>query len=133
MIKHLRVTVNGKTYDVTVEELGQSVTAPAAVDVPVMAAAAAPAVAAAAAAPAPVAPASPASSGANDRTAPLGGIVVEILVAVGDSVVVDQPVVLLEAMKMRTVIGAHKAGRITAIYISVGNGVDVDQPLLSID
>jgi biotin carboxyl carrier protein len=128
MIKHLRVTVNGKSYDVTVEELSQSVAAPAAVDPPLSPAAAAPAARAAA-----PASAGPAASGPNDRAAPLGGIVVEILVAVGDSVVVDQPVVLLEAMKMRTVIGAHKAGRITAIYVGVGNGVDVDQPLLSID
>jgi biotin carboxyl carrier protein len=48
-------------------------------------------------------------------------------------VVVDQPVVVLEAMKMKTAIGAHKAGRIAAIYVSVGDGVDVDQPLLSIE
>jgi biotin carboxyl carrier protein len=131
MIKHLRVTVDGKSYDVTVEELGQSATAPAtpvAIDPLPSPAAAAPAASAAA-----PASAGPAAGGPNDRTAPLGGIVVEILVAVGDSVVVDQPVVLLEAMKMRTVIGAHKAGRVTAIYVGVGNGVDVDQPLLSID
>jgi biotin carboxyl carrier protein len=41
-------------------------------------------------------------------------------------------VAVLEAMKMKTPIGAHKAGKVTAIYVSAGDGVDVDQPLLSI-
>ncbi len=133
MIKHLRVTVNGKAYDVSVEELGQGATAPSAT-APSVAAASASAPPAASAAPA-AAPASagPTSGGPNERTAPLGGTVVEISVAVGDTVAVDQPVVVLEAMKMKTLIGAHKAGRIAAIYVSVGDGVDVEQPLLSIE
>jgi glutaconyl-CoA/methylmalonyl-CoA decarboxylase subunit gamma len=143
MIKHLRVTINGKSYDVTVEELGQGALAPVAA-VPsgiALAAVAAPPsapapVSAAAAAPAPAAAsasAGPASGGPNERTAPLGGTVVDIPVAVGDIVAVDQPVVVLEAMKMKTAIGAHKAGRIAAIYVSVGDGVDVEQALLSIE
>lgn len=137
MIKHLRVTVNGKSYDVAVEELGQSAAAPAYQPAPVAPAATSPAAVAAAPAAAPPAPvvataAGPAAGGPDDRTAPLGGIVVEISVAVGDTVVVDQPVAVLEAMKMKTVIGAHKAGRVTAIYVSAGDGVDQDQPLLSI-
>ena len=111
MIKHLRVTVNGKAYDVSVEELGQGATAPSAT-APSVAAASASAPPAASAAPA-AAPASagPTSGGPNERTAPLGGTVVEISVAVGDTVAVDQPVVVLEAMKMKTLIGDYAKAR----------------------
>jgi biotin carboxyl carrier protein len=144
MMKHLRVTVDGKSYDVVVEELGQAGVPAAAAPAPSFAAPAAPAAAApvaapaapapapAAAAPAPVATA-PAAAGENDRTAPLAGIIVEISVAVGDTVTLDQQVAVLEAMKMKTVIGAHKAGKVTKIYVSAGDGVDVDQPLLAIE
>jgi glutaconyl-CoA/methylmalonyl-CoA decarboxylase subunit gamma len=138
MMKHLRVTVDGKSYDVVVEELGQTGSAaahaPAPAPVAAAPAAAAPAAAAPAPAPAPAAAASPApaAGGPNDCIAPLAGILVEVSVAVGDTVQVDQPVAVLEAMKMKTQIGAHKAGRVTAVYVSAGDAVDVEQPLVSI-
>ena len=139
MMKHLRVTVDGKSYDVVVEELGQYAgvpSAPAPIYSAPVAAAPAPAAAAAPAAPAPASAAStqaaPAAAGPDDRIAPLSGIIVEVSVAVGDEVVVDQPVVVLEAMKMKTVIGAHKAGRVSAVYVAAGDAVDVEQPLMSI-
>lgn len=139
MMKHLRVTVDGKAYDVLVEELVHDVDAPphqsfapptphAAAPAPTVAPAAP---TAAAAAPSPISPA-PSSGGPDDRVAPLAGIVVEINVAVGDVVAVDQPVAVLEAMKMKSVIGAHKAGRVTAIYVSTGDGVEAEQPMMTI-
>ena len=140
MMKHLRVTVDGKPYDVLVEELGhdtdapshQSFTPPVAHAPPPTAAPVAPAARAAApAAPSPVS-AAPSSAGPDDRVAPLAGIVVEINVAVGDVVSVDQPVAVLEAMKMKSVIGAHKAGRVTAIYVTTGDGVEAEQPMMTI-
>jgi biotin carboxyl carrier protein len=33
---------------------------------------------------------------------------------------------------MKTVIGAHKAGRITAIHVKPGEAVDADQALVTI-
>ncbi len=39
---------------------------------------------------------------------------------------------MLEAMKMKTVIGAHKGGRITAVHVKQGDAVDFDQPLVTI-
>lgn len=139
MMKHLRVTVDGKAYDVIVEEMSQDTDAPPhqpfAPPAPHMSAptpTGAPAApAAAAAAPSPVS-ASPSSAGPDDRVAPLAGIVVEINVAVGDVVAVDQQVAVLEAMKMKSVIGAQKAGRVTAIYVSTGDGVEADQPMMTI-
>jgi biotin carboxyl carrier protein len=135
MIRHLRVTVNGRSYDVTVEDLGQGTAAPPAGGAPVSApigspGAPAPAPAAAPAAASAAAP--PAAGGPNDLVAPLGGTIVAVSVAVGESVAVDQPVAILEAMKMQTVISAHRPGRVTAVYVDVGDGVDVGQPLLSI-
>lgn len=142
MMKHLRVTVDGKAYDVVVEELARADDAPSRAPAePVRRPAPSVAEPAPMAAPAPAAPApaaaaptspQPVSGGADDRTAPLSGIVAEIVVKVGDEVVVDQPVAILEAMKMKTIIGAHKAGRITAIYVNTGDGVEAEQPLLAI-
>ena len=143
MMKHLRVTVDGKSYDVVVEELGHDSDAPhhqayappaAHAPVPQSAAAApaAPAAPAAVAAPPSPVSAAPTAAGPDDRTAPLAGIVVEINVAVGDVVAVDQQVAVLEAMKMKSAIGAHKAGRITAIYVTTGDGVEAEQPMLAI-
>jgi biotin carboxyl carrier protein len=145
MTRHLRVSVDGKAYDVVVEELATDADAPSYQSsyqppAPPVARAAQP-VAAPPAAPAkPAAPASapvakaaaPAAAGPDDRVAPLSGVIVEINVGVGDAVTIDQPLVVLEAMKMKSVIGAHKAGRITAIYVNTGDGVEADQPLMSI-
>jgi glutaconyl-CoA/methylmalonyl-CoA decarboxylase subunit gamma len=135
MMKHLRVTVDGKAYDVVVEELAHDADAPSPAPTarPARAAEAAPV----APPPAPMAAAAPASpppssAGADDRTAPLSGIVAEIVVKVGEEVVIDQPVAVLEAMKMKTIIGAHKAGRVTAIYVTPGDGVEADQSLMTI-
>ncbi|WP_284700141.1 biotin/lipoyl-containing protein, partial [Rhodoplanes serenus] len=86
----------------------------------------------------PLAPAAPAakgagpSGGADDRLAPLAGVVLEVSVSVGDSVDVDDQVVVLEAMKMKTVIGAHKAGKVTGVHVKSGDAVDADQPLVTI-
>jgi acetyl-CoA carboxylase biotin carboxyl carrier protein len=59
-------------------------------------------------------------------------VVLEVNVSVGDTVEVDDQVLVLEAMKMKTVIGAHKAGRITAVHVKQGDAVDADQPLVTI-
>jgi biotin carboxyl carrier protein len=141
MIRHLRVTVNGKSYDVTVEDLGQGAVASPSAGAPPTASVGSPSAPAApvgspsAPTAAPVAaPAAgrAAAGGPDDLLAPLGGIIVAVSVAVGDTVALDQPVATLEAMKMQTVISAHKAGRVTAVYVNVGEGVDADQPLLAI-
>ena len=139
MMKHLRVTVDGKPYDVLVEELSHDTDAPThqsfappVQHAPAPTQTAAPvAPAASVAAPSPASPA-PASAGPDDRVAPLAGIVVEINVSVGDVVAVDQPVAVLEAMKMKSVIGAHKAGRVTAIYVTTGDGGEAEQAMMTI-
>lgn len=119
-MKNYRITVNGKTYDVTVEETGAS--APAA---PV-AAATAPAKAAPAAAPA-------APSGAEKVTSPMPGTVLAVKVAVGQSVKKGETVVLLEAMKMENEIPAPRDGVIASISVNKGSSVQAGDLLLSLN
>lgn len=140
MMRHLRITVDGRAYDVVVEDVtqaGTSTTTPMPGPyVPPVGATPAPM------ASSPVAgtggssgtPASAAQSagGPDDRVSPLAGVVIEVSVKVGDTVEVDDQVVVLEAMKMKTVIGAHKSGRITAVHVKEGDAVDADQPLVTI-
>jgi biotin carboxyl carrier protein len=128
-MKKLRVTVDGKSYDVVVEILDAG-TAPAPVT---------PAPArqpeAAAPAPAPVAAAAPAaarSGGPGDVASPLAGKVVSIDVTVGQMVAEGAQVATIEAMKMNTYIFAPKAGRVAAVLVSPGNGVEEGMVLLQI-
>src|SRR5947209_4733874 len=102
-MKKLRVTIEGKTYDVLVEVLdepGTPVAAP-------LAPAAAPVIVAAPPA-APVAPAAPAlvssNAAAGDVPCPLTGKVVSIEVKLGDSVAEGAQLATVEAMKMNTYI-----------------------------
>ena len=84
----------------------------------------------------PVAPAAaPASSGAtaskanaqNAVKAPLPGVITEIKVAEGDTVVV------LEAMKMANNLDAEKGGKVTAILVQPGQTVMEGDPLVVIE
>ncbi|MDR0535764.1 MAG: acetyl-CoA carboxylase biotin carboxyl carrier protein subunit [Puniceicoccales bacterium] len=132
MAKQLRITVEGKTYDVTVETVGEAATV-------TRIAAAAPAPAAPAAAPAPApAPAplppqaAPAAAGANDIVAPLAAVVVSVDVKVGQAVKAGDKVVTIEAMKMNTIVSATSAGTVKAIHVAAGQSVQEGQPLLAI-
>lgn len=77
-MKKLRITVDGKTYEVEVEVVGSRIAsvapvAPAAPAAPVVAAAPAPA-------PAPAPVAAPAAAGSNDVVCPLAAVVVNVAV-----------------------------------------------------
>ncbi len=134
MMKHLRITVDGKAYDVIVEDLteetgGTLYPAPGS-----MAAAQAAARPATVAAPPPSAPAAvPAAGGSEgDKLAPLGGVIVEICVKVGDAVKAGDKVATIEAMKMKTAVSAHRDGTVTAIPIKMGDAVEAGQSLMTI-
>jgi acetyl-CoA/propionyl-CoA carboxylase biotin carboxyl carrier protein len=51
------------------------------------------------------------------------GTIVKVLVEVGQVVGVDEPVVVLEAMKMENQINADRAGTITEIKVEPGQTV----------
>ena len=122
-MKKLRVTVEGKVYDVLVEVLDEGAPAAVAPRAAVAPVAAAPAPVAAAA-PAPVAAAPRGPAGANDITSPLSGKLVSVDVAVGQAVEEGAQVATIEAMKMNTYIFAPKAGKVAQILATPGDGVE---------
>lgn len=125
---HLRITVEGKVYDVVVEKIEtDSPSTPATPAVRSAAPASAPA-RAAAPAPAP----KPVAAGAGDAPSPLAGIVQAIDAVVGAAVTEGDLVLTLEAMKMYTPINAPMSGTITAIHVKVGDAVEEGQILYTI-
>ncbi len=123
-MKNYRITVNGKTYDVTVEETGASAPAAPVAAAPAPAAKAAPAAA-------PAAPAAPA--GAEKVTSPMPGTVLAVKVAVGHSVKKGETVVLLEAMKMENEIPAPRDGVVASISVNKGSSVQAGDLLISLN
>jgi acetyl-CoA carboxylase carboxyltransferase component/biotin carboxylase len=71
--------------------------------------------------------------GTAPAPAPLRATVVEMSVAVGDTVRAGQAVAVLEAMKMQHVVAAPTAGVVRALAAAVGVTVDERQPLLFIE
>jgi methylmalonyl-CoA carboxyltransferase small subunit len=132
----LKLTVDGKTYEVDVE-----VAAP---EHPIygvggyfpMSPARVPAQAPAAVAPAPPAPGAASSSPVNEEKAvrsPISGIVVRIAAQVGQQIQVGDGVLVLEAMKMETDITAPAAGRVRAVNVRVGDSVTGGQVLVEFE
>lgn len=118
-MKNLKITVNGTTYDVQVEETGAS-------SAPVASAPAPAAVPAPAVAPAP-------SAGAGTKVeSPMPGTVLDIKVANGATVKEGEPVVILEAMKMENEINAPCSGTVTSICVNKGDSVDSGTVLVTI-
>lgn len=126
MERRLRITVDGKAYDVTVEELDAGPLAPP--PAVVLGATVPPAVAAAPVAAAPAA----AAHGAGDVVAPLGGTVQSVLVTVGQRVAEGEKLAVLEAMKMNTQISAPRAGQVARVEVRAGQVVETGQLLLVI-
>ncbi|MGI5857329.1 MAG: biotin/lipoyl-containing protein [Candidatus Merdivicinus sp.] len=119
-MRRFNITVNGKAYDVAVEEVGG--VAPVAV-----APAAAPA-APAAPAPAPAAaPAGPVSG--TEMKAPMPGTIMDVKVSVGSSVEKAQVVLIMEAMKMENEIVAPVAGKVLDIRVKKGDSVNAGDVL----
>jgi glutaconyl-CoA decarboxylase len=127
MLKKYRVTVNGQTYDVGVEEMGGS-SAPAAAPV-----AAAPAASVAAPAPAPApAPAAGGASGAGTVKAPMPGTVLGVKVSAGQLVKRGDVLLILEAMKMENEICAQGDGTVTQVRVQAGTTVNTGDPMIDI-
>jgi acetyl/propionyl-CoA carboxylase alpha subunit len=73
-----------------------------------------------------------AGAGVGDAIAPLPGVVVAILVSVGDEVHAGTPLVVLEAMKMEHEIVATGDGVVTRVAVKVGASVDYHQLLIAV-
>lgn len=128
MLRKFKIAIDGKEYLVEMEEIGgvqQPVQAPvaAAPAAPV----AAPAEQAAAAAAAPVSAAS-----GDAMTAPMPGTILRLLVNIGDEVKENQPLMILEAMKMENEVVANHAGKVAGIHVNQGQVVNAGDALITI-
>ncbi len=123
-MRRFNITVNGKGYDVAVEEVNGAAPASTPVAAPAPAAAPAASAPAAPAAPAPAAPAAPAEG--TDVKAPMPGTIMDVKVNVGDTVERGQVVVVLEAMKMENDIVAPVAGKIVSVIAKKGDSVNAN-------
>jgi biotin carboxyl carrier protein len=128
MQKNFRISVDGRSYNVVVEELPADFTQPysmplaASVDVPK------PAVV-----PPPPQSAGPLpAAGAGDEVAPLAGVVESVDVTIGQTVKAGDKIVTIEAMKMKTDVFAKHSGTVTAIAVKPHDGVEAGQVLLTL-
>jgi biotin carboxyl carrier protein len=135
-MKYYTITVNGNTYEVSVEESnGVSSMAPA----PVAAAPAvavqrpAPVVAAPASAPAPTPKASSGASGNIKVSSPMPGKIIALKVNVGQAIKKGDVVLVLEAMKMENEIVAPEDGIVASLNVSAGQSVEAGDLLATLN
>jgi biotin carboxyl carrier protein len=128
MERRLRITVDGRAYNVTVEDLGESAPPPYPQAGSAPAAAAAPV----SAGPARVFAAA-AAAGPGDVVATLGGVVESVSVALGQEVAQGQAVVVLEAMKMKMPMTAPRAGKVTRVAVQAGEAVEAGHVLVTVE
>lgn len=137
-MKKYRITVNGKSYEVEVEDMGGFMSAatttqvvqPTATPAPKATPSATPVtktetkkVEAPTAAP----------QGAETIESPMPGTVLDIKVKQGDSVTEGQVLLILEAMKMENEIVAPRAGKVAAVNTTSGSAVNAGDALISLE
>jgi glutaconyl-CoA/methylmalonyl-CoA decarboxylase subunit gamma len=127
MKRNFRITVDGRSYNVVVEDLDSGAD-------PAQALTAAPATAAPPAAPAIVAAPAPTlvPAGTGSIVAPLGGVVVSIDVALGRDVAAGDRVATIEAMKMKTEVLSKVTGKVTNIAAKANESVETGQVLMTV-
>lgn len=124
-MKNYNVTVNGVTYEVAVEELGEAQNVVSAT----------PATPAAAPTPkaTPAAPKAAASTaGGESVKAPMPGTILKMNVKVGDKIEKDALVCILEAMKMENEIFSPVSGTVTAVNAPVGATVATGDAIVTL-
>lgn len=65
--------------------------------------------------------------------APMPGAVVDVRVKPGAMVTKGQPLCVLSAMKMETVVAAPRAGKVASIAVAIGDTVDAGDLVASVD
>ncbi|MCP1101132.1 biotin carboxyl carrier protein [Aequitasia blattaphilus] len=124
-MKNYTITVNGNTYDVSVEEKGSTGSAPVA---------AAPVAAAPKSAPAAApAPAKASGGGSIEVKAGAAGKVFKVEASVGQAVKKGDAVVIIEAMKMEIPVVAPEDGTVASIDANVGDPVEAGAVLATLN
>ena len=122
------VTLNGKDYEVEVDELSEAIVtsvAPTAASAPA-------AVATQPSAPATPAPA-PVSGSGTAVKAPMPGTILKVNVTAGQSVKAGDIMFILEAMKMENEIFAGVDGTVAGISVSAGDSVNSGDVIVSVN
>jgi biotin carboxyl carrier protein len=124
MEKKFRITVEGRQYIVTVEDISEGSSLifpePGSMQVPTPLT------------PPPAAARAPVPAGPGDELSPLAGVVQSITVTLGQTVKEGDKLLSLEAMKMITTVFAHRSGKVIHIAVNPGEAVDAGQLLLTI-
>ncbi len=123
MQRKFKISVDGRSYEVVVEEVTEAsslLPQPGDMHIPEPA-------------PPPVQFQAQPSGQPGDLCSPLAGVIESLLVVVGQQVEAGQQVAVIEAMKMKTSVVAHFAGRITAVAVGVEDAVETGQLLMSIE
>ncbi len=129
MERRFRITVDGRQYEVTVDDLTESgellYPQPGSMTVP------APSASAPAKAPTPT-PAAVAAAGPGDVLSTMGGVVDSVRVSVGQSVGQGDEILIIQAMKMNMPVLAPHAGKVQSIAVKQGDAIEPGQVLATI-
>jgi len=133
MMKYYTITVNGNTYDVSVEEGSRPAQAAPVASAPVKAAAPAAAKAPEAAPAKPAAAPSTGAAGSVKVSSPMPGKIITVKAEVGQAVKKGDVILILEAMKMENEIVAPQAGTVASIHVSAGQTVEAGTLLATLN
>lgn len=130
MQRRFRITVDGRTYDVTVDDLseGGSLLYPQPGSMTLPAAAPAPAPSSGEPRPAPAA----AAAGPGDVLSNMGGVVDAVRVKVGQQVGQGEEIMIVQAMKMNMPVLAPRAGTVIKLAVKPGDAIEPGQILATI-
>jgi len=132
MLKKYKISVDGKSYEVEVEDVASSASANVRI-APATAPAAAPAPETAAAPQ--VSATKPVSAPTDIKgeilRAPMPGTILSVAASVGQAVKRGDILLVLEAMKMENEIVAHIDGTISGIYVQKGSTVNAGDTLVA--
>ena len=130
-MRKFNVTVNGKAYEVEIEEVEAGSSAPVAAAAPVAQAAPKAAPAAPKAAPKAAAPAG--KAGAVKVTAPMPGNILKVNIEVGQKVSKGDVLCILEAMKMENDIPCPQDGTVASVNVQKGATVNSGDVLVTLN
>lgn len=128
MAMKLRITIDGKAYDAEVEIVESGESAPEYPAYPPPPAAFVPP------SPPPVDTRTEDSIGdGRDCRSPVTGMVIKVNVEPGQTVQLDDVILVLESMKMEMQIAARPAGVVKAVLVAPGSSVKVNQVLVEFE